>query len=225
MNKYILMILLLANGSLAHAAPYVGVNVGESFTSIKSRLTYPVPDTNPAVASTEMSYTSFHIQALAGYDFHTASKWDIAIEGDIDYTNDSAHNKVKSWFIDSNAEVETKLNYGYSLFLLPKYRYAENIRFFMGPGFSQEKFFVRSSATTGGNLGVTGRNNKWLTGFGLKAGADVVLTPNMNLVLTYEYMNFDDVKWSRVEPLSGQVLSAKYSPIMNAVMVGVTWHG
>lgn len=224
MNKHILMLLLLANSTLAYAAPYAGLNIGESFTATKNRLSIPVPNNTPSVATAETNYTGIHIQALVGYDFHAANKWDIGIEGDVDYSSDSAHTKVKNWFLSSNATAETKLNYGYGIFILPKYRYDDNIRFFMGPGFAQGKFFARANAQMGINNSISGSHNKWLSAFGLKAGADVVVTPHLNFLLTYEYMNFDDVKWTQVGPLFGQVFTVKHEPVMNAVMVGLIWH-
>jgi opacity protein-like surface antigen len=94
--------------------------------------------------------------------------------------------------------------------------------FFIGPGFSQAQWYVNSKAATGGNIGVTGSHSTWLTGWGLKSGVEIVLARHVNLVLTYQYTSFDSVSWSNVEPLSGNSLSARYTPSVNSVLVGIT---
>lgn len=223
----IALITLIAVSSLSatfvHAAPYAGINLGGNFTTIHNHLTYPLESSSPTTANFQNSYNNFHGQVFAGYNFPLKCKFSMAIEANGDYNAGSTNYKINNWFLTSNAQIREKLNYGYGIFLLPKYQYANKINFFIGPGFAQEKFQVESGAATGGDIGVTGSYSKWLSGWGLKSGVEINLTCHANFLLTYQYMSFNSVSWSNVEPLSGESLSARYRPTVNSVMIGIAF--
>ncbi|MCP0914735.1 MULTISPECIES: outer membrane protein [Legionella] len=226
MHKKIQFILFAASSllplSALHAGWYAGVNLGANFVKIEKDLIYPLSGATPTTASFRSAYNNFHGQLLAGYDVHIKDKYSLALEGNVDWFTGNSKFIIDNWFLTTDARAEEKLKTGWGLFLLPQYHYQDNIRFFIGPGISQAKFAVNSGSTAG-NVGVTGDFNKWLTGWGLKTGTGIHIHPKTELVLTYQYTNYNTAQWANMEPLSAESLSARYKPIVNTVMVGLTY--
>ncbi|WED44056.1 outer membrane protein [Legionella cardiaca] len=221
MNKYSMLIIGLGLLPLtANANWYGAINLGVNAVNIEKDLAYPLGDPFLTSENFHSGYTNFHGQLAAGYDFLFTDKFGLNLEGNADLFTGKAEHTIHNWFFLDSVQTEEKLDYGFSLFALPEYHYHENVRFFVGPGVSRSRFKI-SSENTAGNAGVTGNFREWLTGWGLKAGVANQLTPNTEILFTYQFTQYDDATWTNVEPLSGASLSGRYKPEANLFMVGL----
>jgi opacity protein-like surface antigen len=224
MNKCsILMIAfcLLPFDSNAHW--YTGINLGVNAVDVKKDLVYPLNDPSPTSSSFNSTYTGFHGQLLAGYDFFLSNKLNAAIEGNADLFTGKAQQNITNWFLTNSAYAQERLEYGVAVFLLPSYQLNQTARIFIGPGVASSRFAVRSGVTAG-NVGVTGSFNQWLTGGAVKAGLATKLSDNTELLLSYQYTQYNNVTWMGMETLSEESLSGRYKPSVNTFIIGVRAH-
>ncbi|KTC78397.1 outer membrane protein [Legionella brunensis] len=221
MNKY--SALLVGLGLLpfnVNASWYGGLNLGVNAVNIEKTLAYPLGDPFVTYENFHSGYTDFHGQLTAGYALLLTNQIGLSLEGNADLFTGNAEHTISNWFFSQSAKTEEKLTYGFSLFALPEYYYNENTRFFVGPGVSTSKFEI-SSDNTAGNAGVSGNLDKWLTGWGLKAGVANQLTPSMEILFTYQFTQYESVTWTNIEPVSGSWLCGRYKPQANLFMVGL----
>lgn len=234
--KFTLPLFLINSISIeANAEPYLGVNVGASLVTINKDITYADTTTNPSD-----KYSSFRGQLVLGYDFHSLSDYTLykennyndgtvieefyfAVELDGSYNSNSVTTSVSPWFLTTTASVNEKQPYTFDLFVLPKYRLPQNIILFIGPGYSRGYFSVTTPSQTAGNLGVTGSQSSWLGGWSVKAGIEYPVSDGFNLLLTYQYSTYNNKTWSGIEPLTGDMVSAKYKPVVNSLTLGFNW--
>jgi hypothetical protein len=94
---------------------------------------------------------------------------------------------------------------------------------FLGVGFSEGRFQASTPSKTSGNLGITGNATTWLAGGSVKAGVEVPIGGGTNFVATYQYTNLQYVKWTRIEPFTGESVTGKYKPVINSVTVGLNF--
>lgn len=144
----------------------------------------------------------------------------LALEGDADLFTGRSKHVINNWFLDESVLAKEKLNYGFSVFALPEYRYNESLRIFAGPGVSRSQFKIYSN-NTAGNVGVTGNFDQWLTGWGVKLGIANQLTANKELLLTYQFTQYNSLDRTGLEPLSGELLRGHYKPEANLFMIGL----
>lgn len=224
MNKCFILMSVACMFSLdAKAGWYTGVNLGANSVAVSKELAYPLEENEPTKATYHSTYTNFHGQLLAGYDLFLTQKISTALEGNIEVFTGKAQYRVNNWFLSDGANGEEQLQSGFSAFLLPNYHHNSSASFFIGPGISSSKLVTKSGGT-GGNMGVTGNFSKWLTGAGFKAGVATPLTKNTDVVFTYQFMQYNSVLWSSVEPFSEDSLSGRYQPYVNTVMIGFRLH-
>lgn len=228
------------------AGPYYGFNVGGNSTTVEKDITYN--DTRTFLSD---KYSGLRLQLLFGYNFGSSilnshageegmgsdeygdfeeihadkdrplDDLFFAVEADINYNTGDASSSISPWYLTSSASVTEQVKYGGDIFLLAKYRPIPSATFFVGPGVTQGYFNIYSSGDTAGNLGVTGDFDATLTGWTLKAGVEVFSTNSLNMVLTYQYTNYNSITWSGIEPLTGDSVSAKYMPVVNSITIGV----
>jgi len=148
----------------------------------------------------------------------------IAVEGNVDYYAGQSEYSIQNFFLTNNANASESLDYGFGLYVLPRYHLSPTVTLFAGPGISKTRFETDSGAETGGNIGVTGHYREWLTGWGFKAGTGLAVTTNIDLTLTYQYTNFNSVVFAGVEPLTGSLVRGRYAPYSNTVMIGAAIH-
>lgn len=223
----IVIILIFLMITYAHAEPYFGINAGGNVVTIAKELNYV--QTNSNLSS---YYTGFRGQILAGWNFYTldknisykgcAEKFYFSIEADANYNTGNASTNINPWFLSNNASASEKLNYGYDIFILGKYRYVPNVILFLGPGISRGNFNVNTSSTAG-NLGISGNDNSWINGWSIKAGIEIPLTYSLNIVATYQYTTFSSLSLTRIEPLTGDGVTAKYKPRVNSLTIGINF--
>jgi len=221
MNKRLLLSVLCLLSCAANASLYGGLNLGVNLVNTKKKLLYPLESVTPAFATYRSGYMGFHGQLLAGYDVHFTDRMTAAIEGDIDFFTGRAQYRINNWFLSEGVGAKEKLENGFAIFLLPGYQYNPNLRFFIGPGVSYNRFATKTN-NTAGNVGVTGNFHKWLAGGGVKIGAAVSFTENTELSITYQYTQYQNATWSNVEPVSNESVKGHYMPNANLVLVGLT---
>ncbi|ASQ45593.1 outer membrane protein [Legionella clemsonensis] len=221
MNNYAALIVGLSSLSFnAEASWYGGVNLGVNAVNIEKKITYPLGDPIVTSQNFDSGYTNFHGQLTAGYDVLLTELLGLSVEGNADLFTGKAEHTIANWFFSNAVQAEEKLKYGFSVFALPEYHYSKNMYFYAGPGVSRSRFEIQSG-NTAGNVGVTGNYDKWLTGWGLKAGVATLLTPNAEILLTYQFTQYEKITWTNIEPLSGELLSGRYKPQVNLFMVGL----
>lgn len=221
MNKYsILMIAACLLPFDSNAYWYTGINLGVNVVDVKKDLTYPLDEPSPTSSSFNSTYTNFHGQLLAGYDFFLSNKINAAIEANADVFTGKAQHYINNWFLTEGAYAQERLEYGVAVFLLPSYQLNQTTRLFIGPGVASSRFVIRSG-NTAGNVGVTGSFNQWLTGGAVKAGAVTKLSDTTELLLSYQYTQYSSVTRTGMETLSEESLSGRYKPNVNTFMVGI----
>ena len=221
MNKCsILMIAVCLFPFESNAHWYAGINLGVNAVNVKKDLVYPLEDPSPTSSSFNSTYTNFHGQLLAGYDFFLSNKLSAAIEGNADVFTGKAQHNINNWFLTNSAYAQEQLEYGAAIFLLPSYQINQATRLFIGPGVASSRFVI-SSGSTAGNVGVSGSFNQWLTGGAVKAGVATKLTNNTELLLSYQFTQYNSVTWMGIEPLSDESLSGHYQPNANTFMIGI----
>lgn len=210
---------LLAS-NLASAGWYAGLNLGPSFVYTKKELFYPLGGPSTKEAQYSPGYVGFHGQLNGGYDFWRENTFGLGIEGDIDYNSGQSKSTINNYFLSFNASTEEKLKTGFGFYLLPAWHLSPDVSVFIGPGVSRTKFRVNSALSTGGNIGISGIFDNWYTGFGLKAGVNFRLINNVDLIMTYQFTDYNNKTLINIEPLSGVNVQGKYSPCYNSVLFG-----
>ncbi|HAT1825514.1 outer membrane beta-barrel protein [Legionella pneumophila] len=224
MNRYSIFFLVFCTLSLeSHANLYSGINLGINAVKINKDLVYPLEDPVPTTSSFNSAYTDFHGQLIAGYDFSLTSKISAAVEANIDLFTGKAKHRITEWYFNEDVYAEEQLKVGYSLFLLPTYHLNDMVQFFVGPGVSSSRFNIAYS-NTAGNVGVSDSLNEWLTGISIKAGSITKLTRNIDLLLTYQFTQYNSVTGVQMEPLSEDTLRGSYKPNVNTVLIGFKVH-
>lgn len=203
---------------------YTGVNLGINTVTIKKNLLYPL-DVDDTLKSSHFNnaYTNFHGQFLVGYELPVLTKFSTSFEANADVFTGKSRYTINHWYINDNVSAEEQLEYGFAFFVLPTYKYNESVRFFAGPGVSGSRFSIKAH-NTAGNVGVSVNDNTWLTGVGLKMGSATKLTNTMDLVLTYQFMQYGRVTRTHIEPITDDTLQGNYKPNVNAVLVGLRVH-
>lgn len=204
----------------ASAGIYSGLNLGVNTVTVNKRLFYPLEEMTPTSSSFNNAYTGFRGQIFAGYDYFIKDKFFAQFEANADWITGKSQYTVNRWYFEEGVYAKEQLKYGVSFFLLPAYQYNETTRFFVGPGVSYGYFSVgmRNSA---GNVGVSESFSHWLTGGGLKAGVVTALCQNLDLLLTYQFTQYNTIKRTQIEPLSEDTLRGRYKPNANAVFLGL----
>ncbi|MBN9229439.1 MAG: hypothetical protein BGO90_01410 [Legionella sp. 40-6] len=224
MNNIAAVTLLMGMMStLSHASIYTGVNLGINAVTVDKKLTYPLDDITPARAHFNSAYTNFHAQVLAGYELPIRPQWSAALEVDADFFTGNAQYTVNNWYFEEGINAQEKLDYGFSLFLLPAYHYTDKVTFFAGPGVSTSSFIIHAK-NTAGNVGVSENYSQWLTGGGLKIGLATQIMPAIDVLLTYQFTQYESMSRTHIEPLSEESLRGSYRPYTNLVLLGVKWH-
>lgn len=222
-SLFLLTAMLATNP--AHSNGFVGINLGAAFVNTNKTLVYPYAD--PTSYTTAAKYTAgypaFHGQLLGGYDFLIQGQLSLALEGDFDAYANNSNFTVNNYFLTNQAKAEEQLRYGFSLFLLPNYHLSKRIALFLGPGVSTTQFRISSAGATGGDVGITGPANTWLTGWGFKTGAAINLSPQIDLLLSYQFTDYTTTQQLRIEPLSSAALRGQYQPYANSVMLGLIY--
>ncbi|KTD43154.1 outer membrane beta-barrel protein [Legionella parisiensis] len=219
-KHYIATIIMYMLSFSAYTGVYSGINLGINTVTVHKDLRYPLEEVIPTSSSFNNAYTNFHGQLLAGYEYPFSAKFTTAIEGDADLFTGKSHYKVNEWFFNENVNAQEKLEYGFSLFLLPAYQCNESVRFFAGPGISWGRFVVKMD-NTAGDVGISTDFKQWLTGGGLKAGAITKLNNNLDLLLTYQFTQYNSTGRTQIEPISGDTLQGDYKPNINTVLIGL----
>ena len=222
-NKYSLIIIASMLSFHAETAVYTGIDLGINAVKIQKELTYPLEEETPTTAHFNNAYTNFHGQLLAGFEVWLKPRFSVALEADAELFTGASRYKINNWFFTQNVATKEQLQYGFSFFLLPAYQINQSVRLFVGPGISPSYFVVKSEETAG-NVGVSGSFNQWLTGGGLKAGAITRLNNNLDLVLTYQFMQYNSVKRTSIEPVSEDSLRGNYKPNVNSVLIGLRYN-
>lgn len=221
MNKHALAVIMASIASFnAYSGIYSGLNLGINSVTVHKELFYPLEEEIPTSSSFNNAYTNFHGQLLVGYDFPLNDRFSAALEGNADLFTGKSSYKINQWFFDEDVRAEERLDYGFSLFLLPSYQLNEAVRFFAGPGITRSNFVIETK-NTAGNVGVSANFRRWLTGSGLKAGTVSKLTPNLALLLTYQFTQYERIARTQIEPLSEETLHGRYKPHVNTVLVGL----
>lgn len=221
MNKHSLPIIFACMLSVdAYSGIYTGLNLGINTVTIDKNLTYPLESESPTSSNFSNAYTNFHGQLLAGYEYPFATKFSTALEVDADLFAGKSRYKVDRWFFNNNVNAEELLEFGFSLFLLPAYKYNESLRIFAGPGVSTSYFAIKTDQTAG-NVGVSTNSHQWLTGGGVKVGTISKLNDYLDLLLTYQFTQYESVERTQVEPLSEETLKGRYRPNVNTVLIGL----
>ncbi|HAU0003884.1 TPA: hypothetical protein JBE68_13740 [Legionella pneumophila] len=97
------------------------------------------------------------------------------------------------------------------------------VQFFVAPGVSSSRFNIAFS-NTAGNVGVRDSLNEWLTGISIKAGSITKLTRNVDLLLTYQFTQYNNIAGVQMEPLSEDTLRGNYKPNVNTALIGFKVH-
>lgn len=222
-KKSLLMLVACLLSCELHAAWYSGINLGVNSVTVKKELTYPLEEQSPSLATFRSGYTSFYGQLLGGYERGFSENISAAVELNIDFLTGKARHTINGWYFTENVYAEEQLEYGFALFLLPAYKYNDMLRFFAGPGISRNRFAIGVN-NTAGNIGISANIDQWITGGGLKAGTITKLTPNLDLLLTYQFMQYSSASWTHIEPLSEETLSGRYKPNTSTFLVGLRFN-
>ena len=222
LKKIILLFTAMAasNGALADVN-YLGASMGLSLVQITKDLTYPVND--PPLTSHQFgSYSNgFHGQVFVGrqFDFQLAR---FSVQGDFDGMTNVAKDRLNNYFIDTPASVTERLNYNFGVFVLPDLALNDKVHLFAGPGYVIGHFVV-NSGYTGGTLGVTGDHQSWLNGWGVKVGMQSTLSNHWDVLLAYQYNQYQNVYRSGIEPLTDGMLQASYKPSLSMISLGARY--
>ena len=121
MNKYFVVMVAACMVPLqANASWYAGLNFGINTVAVKKDLMYPLGEPQPITTSSfNNTYTNFHGQFLAGYDFNMAQKINAAIEANVDVFTGRAKQTINNWFLTNNVYAQEQLEYGGALFFYP----------------------------------------------------------------------------------------------------------
>lgn len=252
MKRYVRLVTVLLAvlvNETTYAEPYYGLNVGGNATVITKTLNYT--DTSTSVSD---KYNGMRVQLLVGYNFHVfkgmfpsnndpwilnsdgntynsnainKSKMDdlyFALEFDGSYNSSQANESINPWFLNYSASVREKQQYNVEIFILPKYQIYSNVILFLGAGVSSGQFSATTTTQTAGNLGISGDVSTWLSGWAGKAGIEVPIMEDVNIVVTYQYTYYNSVSWTRTEPLTGESLTARYQPTVQSFTFGFNMH-
>jgi opacity protein-like surface antigen len=224
MNKYhglVAACLILSNTT--YATPfYSGINLGINSVKVNTS-TVPVDSASGPNFAYAPSYNGFHGQLYIGkFLFNPTPQMSLAFQGDADLFTGSAENTVTNWFSTTPASSTEKLKYGFGLFVLPHYQWAEGASFFAGPGWVLSQF-TTSSGDTGGSLGTTGTSKEWLSGWSIKLGSVNRIKNNLDFLLTYQYNQYESSSNTAIEPLTGSLLAANYKPRANLFSIGLRY--
>lgn len=219
-SKSFMLCSLLALSSPTMAGFYAGILGGGNAVNIERTLTYPLDFANPTVANFENSYANFHGQLFGGYKLNLPSQAGLSLQLDGDLFGGSADYRIHNWFFDQSAEASERIRYGASVFALYEQGLNPYVTVFAGPGYVYNEFATDYSATAG-NIGLSLSQNQWLSGAGLKAGMAGRLSPSIELLLTWQYNQYERVTWTGVEPITGDTIQASYHPFANLFMVGL----
>ena len=221
MKKHSLSIIIACVASVnALGSGYAGLNLGVNTVTIHKELVYPSGEANPTSSNFNNAYTNFHGQLLAGYEFPVNQRFSTALEANADLFTGESKYQINNWYFNDGVSAKEQFQYGFSFFLLPVYHYNESVSFFAGPGVSRSKFAVDTDSTAG-NVGVSADFNQWLTGGGLKVGAITKLNNNLDLLLTYQFTQYNSTARIQVEPISEDSLQGRYKPNVNVVLIGL----
>ncbi len=212
--------LLLLQLPSAHAHWYAGANLGINSVTVKKTLSYPITPLPSTTARYQSAYNNIHGQLFWGKVIYSPNKIGIALEAAADWFNDSSNYTIDNFFLTTPARAKEQLKYGFGLYLLPEYHYNNSSRFFVGPGINTSQFSIRSGYT-GGNVGTTGSYTQWLNAWGIKLGIASTLTQNSELMISYQFNQYNSMTKSNIEPLSADILSGRYKPYTNIVMLGL----
>ncbi len=73
--------------------------------------------------------------------------------------------------------------------------------------------FIIKAKNTAGNVGVSENYTQWLTGGGLKIGAATQVTSSIDVLLTYQFTQYESMSRTHVEPLSEEFLHGSTVPM------------
>ncbi len=226
MKKFTLsaVVFSIFSFSSSYAGVYGALNLGANFVSTSKHLTYPLDTTPFSHYDYTSAYNNFHGQLALGYDIPVQSRFKVAVEGDVELFEGKSNATITNWFSTNSANATEYFNYGWNVFILPEYQLNNFTQLFIGPGVAFSQYhFGSNHAPTGGNLGFTGQNTSWLTGWGFKAGTSLMLQQNIDLLLTYQFMSYPSVTKTAVEPLSASPVRSKYQPTANIAMLGIKY--
>ena len=246
----LLTTLIVLPVSSAFAEPYLGFNAGGSVVSIDKKVTYEGAQTNltdkySGVRAQVTAGYNFHFENGANnfsndvngrttpddsFNQHNRSFYNRltddfygAFEIDGNYNSGNSTSNISPWFLTTNATATEQQEYSFDLFALVKYRASPYAVLFLGPGFSEGRFQAGTQSRTAGNLGITGNASSWLTGWSIKGGVEVPMSDSMNLVVSYQYTNFQNLTLTRIEPLTDLSVTARYHPIVNSATIGLNF--
>lgn len=220
MKKQYLLISACLLTFNAYSAAYTGLNLGINSVNISKELVYPLEDATPTSSSFQNAYTNFHAQLLLGYDFSLSKQFSTSLEGDADLFTGQSRYIINNWYFTQGVSTKEHLKYGFSFFLIPTYHYNEFVNLFIGPGISLSNFSV-TEGYTAGNVGVSMDIDQWLTGVGLKLGTSTKINNNLQLLLTYQFTQYNSVTRIQTEPLTEETVQGRYKPNVNTVLIGL----
>ena len=225
MKTIITVFLTLLYSTSSFCAHWYGnVNLGTNAVSTYKTLTYPLGNNALTQAKFASSYQNFHAQFSVGRIFFNHSRWSSALEADVDIFTGRATYQIKNWFLANPAYGQEHFNTGLGVFILPAYELQKGVQLFLGLGVSVTPFSMSSDGYTGGNIGTTGNQTRWLTGGGFKAGSALTWSPKYTLLLTYQFTAYQTTERTVVEPFSNNLLQARYQPFVNLIMLGLQVH-
>jgi opacity protein-like surface antigen len=213
------------------AEPYVGAALGYGMTTIEKEVQY-----NDSEFEFSDHYNNVRAQLLLGYNFRnyrrdvlleegmSSSEMFFAVEAGVTYATNDADASIDHWFLDTDAKVTEQLRYQADLFLLVKYAIQPYTLLFAGLGVSAGQFEIKTATQTAGNLGVTGDETTTVSGWGIKAGVEIEICEGISLIAAYQYNRFDSTSFQGPEPLTTDMVIAKYKPTLNAFTLGVMVH-
>lgn len=209
----------------SYAGLYANLNLGGNFVDTSQKVIVPARerDRDRTEANLTAGYANFHGQLALGYEYPIWSGY-LALEGDLDFFQGDTKYRVKNWLPKIHAQVSEHFTTGWGLFVLPEIPVNDTILLFIGPGYTKARYSISNNGElTGGAFGLTGNTSTWLSGWGLKTGATIDLTTNMDLLLTYEFMNYQAIERITTEPFSNIPVYTKSQPVVNMVMAGLRY--
>lgn len=223
MNKLPLSIISVLMSLSAHASFYAGLNLGAGSIEVEHQLNFPLEDEDQTYTRYTNGYTGVHGQIFLGYEHQFTSSFGGALEIGVGQYFGKSEYSIREWYFEENAYTRESLKHSVNAFVLPSFKYNDYLTLFAGPGVSSTQF-TTSSLNTAANIGVSGSYDRWLTGMAGKVGANVKLTAQTDLVLSYQYNHYNSVTWSNVEPLSEESLQGRYQPDSGLALVGLRIH-
>lgn len=214
------LLTITSISTMASANFYVGIAGGFTTALIDSKVTYPI-DQPPVTIKQNINAGMLATgQLLLGYHQALTKRWGIDTVVADEINNGSVTNRISNWFDGNDANVEMKLPSILSINLLATAQIAENVAVFFGPGFSSAQFKA-SSGTTAGSAGTTGNFSKTLNGWQVSVGSDFFLNQTWRIRFSDEYKNYSAVTFSGVEPIAAEVVSSRYTPSANTLLIGI----